>query len=156
MSVRPAGVVERVAKWAQRKPTLAAVFLLGMLAVLLGGLGGAAVWQGRAAEQARGQADSDRIAETKDLEESQQANIPAALALLDSTRADLRGWKWRYIYRLCHHELLTLKGHIEDVSTASFSPDGSRVVTASDDGTAKVWDASPLHDDPAKSGPSPR
>ena len=49
----PAGVVERVAKWARRKPTLAAAYTLGLLAVLLGGLGGAAAWQWRAAERAR-------------------------------------------------------------------------------------------------------
>ena len=43
VSVRAAGVVERAAKWARRKPTLAAAYTLGLLAVLLGGLGGAAV-----------------------------------------------------------------------------------------------------------------
>ena len=53
VSVRAAGVVERAAKWARRKPTLAAAYTLGLLAVLLGGLGGAAVWQWRAAERAR-------------------------------------------------------------------------------------------------------
>src|SRR4051812_36936808 len=38
-------------------------------------------------------------------------------------------------------ELLTLKGHAESVNSASFSADASRVVTGSDDHTAKVWDA---------------
>jgi WD40 repeat protein len=37
--------------------------------------------------------------------------------------------------------LLTLTGHTSDVFSASFSPDGSRIVTASLDRTAKVWDA---------------
>jgi WD40 repeat protein len=63
------------------------------------------------------------------------------VALLDSTRADLRGWEWRYVNRLCHSDLLTLKGHTGFVFSASFSPDGSLVVTASLDKTAKVWDA---------------
>ncbi len=36
---------------------------------------------------------------------------------------------------------LTLKGHTDRVRSASFSPDGSRIVTASVDRTAKVWDA---------------
>ena len=37
--------------------------------------------------------------------------------------------------------LLTLKGHTNWVLAASFSSDGSRVVTASSDGTARMWDA---------------
>ena len=36
----------------------------------------------------------------------------------------------------------TLSGHTDDVRTAVFSPfDGKFVLTASDDGTARVWDA---------------
>lgn len=35
---------------------------------------------------------------------------------------------------------LTLKGHTAPINGAAFSPDGKRVVTASEDGTAKVWD----------------
>ncbi len=37
--------------------------------------------------------------------------------------------------------LLNLKGHTSLVISACFSPDSTRVVTASYDGTAKVWDA---------------
>jgi WD40 repeat protein len=38
-------------------------------------------------------------------------------------------------------EVLTLKGHTGFVISASWSPDGSRLVTGSEDQTAKVWDA---------------
>ncbi|MEI6428542.1 MAG: hypothetical protein WCO45_09175, partial [Pseudanabaena sp. ELA607] len=34
-----------------------------------------------------------------------------------------------------------LKGHTGGVSSANFSADGSKIVTASDDGTARVWKA---------------
>ena len=74
-------------------------------------------------------------------QEWREANVAAALALLDGTRPDLRGWEWRYVHRLCHSDLLTLKGHTGHVYWASFSPDGSRIVTASGDRTANVWDA---------------
>ncbi|MFO0957797.1 MAG: WD40 repeat domain-containing protein [Isosphaeraceae bacterium] len=157
VSVRSAGVVERAAKWARRKPTLAAAYTLGLLAVLLVGLGGVALWQWRAAERARGLAVSARAEAERQREkferfeygrtmqvahqEWRDNNVAATLALLDGTRTDLRGWEWRYVHSLCHSDLLTLRGHTSLVSSASFSPDGSRVVTASFDGTAKVWDA---------------
>jgi WD40 repeat protein len=40
--------------------------------------------------------------------------------------------------------VLTLKGHTDDVRSATFSRDGSRIVTGGFDGTAKVWDARPF------------
>src|SRR5205814_2864515 len=64
----------------------------------------------------------------------------AALPLLESARADLRGWEWRYVHRLCHADLVTLTGHTDRVTSAAFDPTGSRIVTGSEDGTAKVWD----------------
>ena len=39
------------------------------------------------------------------------------------------------------HEVAVLKGHADRVVTAHFSPDGKRIVTASWDKTARVWDA---------------
>jgi eukaryotic-like serine/threonine-protein kinase len=181
---RPVTRLERAAKWARRKPTLAAAYTLGLLAVVLGGLVGAAVWQWRAAERARdaaksaqaeaeqqrdradaarSEADTARVAEKAARAEAERQrerferfdygrtiqvahqewredNVAATVALLGSTRADLRGWEWRYVHGLCHTDRLTLKGHTGYVYSATFSPDGSRVVTACSDGTAKVWD----------------
>jgi eukaryotic-like serine/threonine-protein kinase len=171
IAARPVTRLERAAKWARRKPTLAAAYILALIAVLLGGLGGTAVWQWRAAERARraaevarNEADKARVAEQNARAEAERQrekferfdygrtiqvahqewrenNVPATLALLESTRPDLRGWEWRYVHRLCHSELLALKGHTNFVASASFSPDGSRVLTGSFDRTAKIWDA---------------
>ena len=38
-------------------------------------------------------------------------------------------------------EVLTLRGHDLGVTSAAFSPDGTRIVTAGADGKLKVWDA---------------
>jgi WD40 repeat protein len=35
----------------------------------------------------------------------------------------------------------TLVGHTGDVESALFSPDGQRIVTASGDGTARIWES---------------
>lgn len=39
-------------------------------------------------------------------------------------------------------ETLNLHGHTTPVSCVSFSPGGKRIVSGSEDDTAKVWDAS--------------
>src|SRR5262249_44556871 len=68
-------------------------------------------------------------------------NLVVARAWLDSTKPELRGWEWGYVHRLCHAELLTLSGHTLAVRSASFSSDGTQIVTGSEDATARVWDA---------------
>ena len=38
-------------------------------------------------------------------------------------------------------EILSLKGHISDVVSMAFSPEGTRIACTTDDGTVTVWDA---------------
>ena len=63
----------------------------------------------------------------------------------------LTGWdphRHRYIDKaariwdaLTGAELAVLPGHVENVESAAYSPDGTRIVTSSEDRTARIWDA---------------
>jgi len=59
---------------------------------------------------------------------------------LDECQLKLRGWEHRYLWtRIGARQ--TLVGHTGSVTSVAFSPDGRRIVTSSQDHTAKVWDA---------------
>jgi hypothetical protein len=64
-----------------------------------------------------------------------------AQSLLASCPEQYRNWEWGRLMRLCHLELVTLKGHANYVFSVAFSPEGARIVTGSGDKTARVWDA---------------
>jgi hypothetical protein len=74
------------------------------------------------------------------------AELGRTMELLNAHRPgpgeeDPRGFEWFYLWRLCHADLFTLVGHRDAVGTVTFSPDGKRLATGSDDGTVKLWDA---------------
>ncbi len=63
-----------------------------------------------------------------------------ALRLLEECQWDLRGWEHRYLWTRLSSKA-TFVGHTDEVTGVAFSPDGRRILTGSQDKTAKVWDA---------------
>jgi WD40 repeat protein/serine/threonine protein kinase len=71
-----------------------------------------------------------------------QNNIDGLRQLLEETeKYPDRGFEWYYWMRQTHLATLTLRGHLAAVTSAAFSQDGQRIVTGSEDKTAKLWDS---------------
>jgi hypothetical protein len=69
-----------------------------------------------------------------------ESDVARMREILTRCEPERRQWEWCYLWRLCHSDLLTLRGHTKGVSGVSWSPDGTRLASASQDGTVKVWD----------------
>ena len=71
----------------------------------------------------------------------EQNNFGNLRQLLEETATyPERGFEWYYWQRQTHLELKTMRGHQGGVRSAAISPDGQRILTASEDRTAKVWE----------------
>jgi WD40 repeat protein len=138
---RPLSGLEWAIRWARRRPALAAAYVLTVLALLLGGLGAGATWLWQRAETARREATHARYLYQVALAQRawQDAHVARAEELLTECDPRLRNWEWRYVRRLCHADLLTLRGHTGEVHAVAFSPDGRYLSTRGADGV-KVWD----------------
>jgi WD40 repeat protein/serine/threonine protein kinase len=161
ITARPVGSLERLVKWTRRQPAVAALLLLVAM-VTVAGLGGILLAYGEArqaeqsardeAENARRNAEEARENEKQALWQaylSQIGRIDAqllakdhvgAFRALDQTSPERRGWEYGYLRRCAEGTPLVLRGHAGPVTSVCYSPDGTRLASASWDETVKVWD----------------
>ena len=127
---RRVGPLERAWIWAKRRPAAAALLLVSAVAALaLVGAGVAFIYNTRL------EAKNAQLAKAKETDQAldeaefqryfhhiaraaagwREGNMVRVEKLLDDCPTDRRGWEWHYLKRLCHTDLLTLRGHTDAV-----------------------------------------
>jgi WD40 repeat protein len=146
VAARPVGALRRAAKWARRRPAVAGL-LAGMVLVAAVGVGGILLSYREALRQ-RDLARHEAYAATIGRVHSQFLagdHGGAADALYRLVRGrfgpEERGWEYGYLCRRIEGTPLILRGHTKIVTAVACSPDGTRIASASLDGTVKIWDA---------------
>jgi hypothetical protein len=155
IKARRIGPLERLGRWGRRNPLVASLSAAVILVAALGFVGVFGQMQVAQANEQQAKQERDDAQRQRDevralndrlqrtlyaahMNLAQQAweanNIGRVRELLEQYRPkagenDLRDFEWYYLNRLCHAELLTLKGHTGEVYSVAFSPDSKRLVS---------------------------
>jgi len=165
IQARPASPLERLSKWARRRPAAAGLIALAgffSLATVLAIRGHVAAAKLQSAVAQTGQALDHETRKRVDAEsllvdmeddtyfkqliaaEQDWENNNPVLAdeLLDRCPIRLRGWEWHHLRRRFHSELQTFRGHDGFLCGISFKPDGSQVACTTETTGFLLWETS--------------
>jgi WD40 repeat protein len=173
IQARPVGPFHKAIKWARRRPAVAALAALALVAVTAaaGGVWWHTVQLQQAlseTDQARLQAESLRATSQQQRERAESLVYAADVRLaslaylggdmveaerrLDrhrskSNQPDGREFAWHRLWALCHSDDIVFQAHSGDAYVVRVVGGGRQLVTAGRDGTLRLWDI----DDPARS-----
>lgn len=146
---RPISTMERSVKWVRRRPLVAASLLFVVLGLLGVTFLSVRFGRERAVESERHRRERVRLNVSAGMRLYEQRDPAAAmrqqvLALRLEEDDAARAWPHRLRLALMLRETPRLEfvlPHTGPVNSVEFSRDGHRLLSASDDGTAQLWDA---------------
>lgn len=144
---RPLSGIYQARKYARRNKALVAGVCATLFAMIVGLIGTMtkareAEIRSAEAEESRNKAERGQYLADISLATlacSQDRVFEAEAALLKAPER-LRGWEWRFLWRLSHPELAVLAGQEDGIREIDYSPDGRLLVSVSDDATGRIWD----------------
>ncbi len=162
---RPKGVARQSAQWVARHP--AAATLVAITVAAVGALLAGSIWHNRTLADALTVSESYRMRAAEeafvnrqqwdqlrerlyasDMQKAagawQNGSLPDLLARLapyaeGSADSHLRGFEWHFLRRQCELQSRSIPAHDDIVTYLTYIPDRNLLVSASDDGTVKLW-----------------